>query len=266
MSYYVAEDGCRVAYEVVGSGHPMVLIPGLGGSGRFWSDVVPHLASKFEIVVVDHRGAWRSDRPSGSYSIETIAKDTVGILRSLGLGQAHIVGHSTGGLVAQAIALDHPEMVSSLVLSGTWASFDAQMTEMFRARAEVLERAGPAVYQRLTHALCFPAAYIEANADALERAVDEAALALEPIKVSLVRIAMLSRSSYVDRLGGLNVQTLVVAAQDDPLIPFAQSILLRDAIKTSRLERLDGSHFFPRVHPRRFAGLLLNFLEEVHAV
>jgi aminoacrylate hydrolase len=60
-----AADGCSLYYERTGSGPPVVLIPGLGGDGRFWGGVVAALKDRFDLVVVDHRGAGRSDRPAG---------------------------------------------------------------------------------------------------------------------------------------------------------------------------------------------------------
>jgi len=60
-----AADGCRIYYEVEGDGPPLVLIPGLGGSAGFWSDIARHLIAHFRVISFDHRGAGRSDRPLG---------------------------------------------------------------------------------------------------------------------------------------------------------------------------------------------------------
>src|SRR5690606_28198172 len=114
----------------------------------------------------------------------------------------------------------------SLTLSGTWASFDRQMIEMFRARADVLEFAGAEPYQRLTHALGYPAEWMAAHERDLASAVKSAEAVLSPRSVALQRIRMLERTDRSTELGSIQTPSLVIAALDDPLIPFSQSRLL----------------------------------------
>lgn len=252
-------DGCEIAYDVGAAGTPVLLIPGLGGSGTFWSPVTASLGAGFRWITFDHRGTGRSGRPLESYSIERIAADAVSVLDDAGFDKAHVVGHSTGGVVAQVLALDHAARVDRLVLSGSWARFDERMALLFGARAEVLEAAGPRTYQRLTHALGFPAEWIAGHRAELEQAVAEAPAALSPIAVALERIRMLARTDRSAELCDVATPTLVIGAPDDPMIPFYQSERLASSISGARLKRLAGSHFFPRVHPGRFAGMLRNF-------
>lgn len=70
-----AADGCQIYYERTGIGPTVALIPGLGGDGRFWSGVASRLADRFDLIIMDHRGAGRSERPNTPYSIATIADD-----------------------------------------------------------------------------------------------------------------------------------------------------------------------------------------------
>src|SRR5215213_2437653 len=121
MANFIAEDGCCIYYETIGeSGPRIVLIPGLGGDGRFWGGVIETLKVRYQLVVVDHRGAGRSDRPHGPYTVRQIAADVAGILTVTG-GAAHIVGHSTGGAVAQELALSHRMLGLSYTISSSWA-------------------------------------------------------------------------------------------------------------------------------------------------
>jgi aminoacrylate hydrolase len=167
MADFIADDGCRVHYETFGLAGPRIaLIPGLGGDGRFWSGVVEALKDSCRLVVTDHRGAGRSDRPARPYSIRRIAADVADILRETG-GAAHIVGHSTGGAVAQELALDHRELGSSYTISSSWARSDARFRALFAARAEILEAGLARTYQRLTHVFGYKPAYLEAHAERL---------------------------------------------------------------------------------------------------
>lgn len=261
MPTITAPDGCRIAFDVTGSGDALLLIPGLGGAAAFWEAIVPLLAKHNRVVAMDHRGAGRSDRPLASYSIEQIATDAVQLMDVLRIGRAHIVGHSTGGVIAQTLALDHPDRVNRLVISGSWAQFDARMALLFQARAEVLERAGPEVYQRLSHALGFPATWIGGHGAQLEAAIAAAGANLAPLEVALERIRMLARTDRSNDLARIAAPTLVIGAPDDPMVPFYQSEQLAAAILGARLERIPGSHFFPRVQPDRFASVVRDFLE-----
>lgn len=257
-------DGCRVTYDVSGQGEALLLIPGLGGAASFWNDIVPLFADRYRVIAFDHRGTGRSDRPEGAYSISRIAGDAIEILNAENIGAAHIVGHSTGGMVAQYIALDAPERVKTLIVSGSWEKPDARFTAMFEARLAVLREAGPRVYQKLTHAIGFPANFLDENKELLQRAVDNAAATLSPLAVAEARIEMLLTDDRSGDLPRITARTLVIGATDDALIPFSHSQKLAAMIPGARLAVIDGAHFFPRVYPVEYVSIVRQFLEEPH--
>lgn len=261
MRRVIMSDGCAIAVSDAGSGPAILFIPGLGGSGAFWSDIVPDFHPGFRTLVVDHRGAGGSDRPDMAYSIDLLAADMIGVLDRLGIPAAHVVGHSTGGVIAQTLAIDHPRRVERLVISGSWDAPDARFRLMFETRLQILLAAGPSVYQNLTHALGFPASWLETHREELESAVENAAVSLSPIAVAAERIRMLLTAGRADDLGRIGAKTLVVGAPDDALIPFSHSERLAAAIPGAELAAIEGAHFYPRVHPQRFAALVRRFLE-----
>lgn len=257
---HTAPDGCRIHYESAGRGGPRVLlIPGLGGDGRFWSGVAADLAGDHRLVIADHRGAGQSDRPAGPYSIATIANDMAGILATTG-GPAHVVGHSTGGAVAQVLALDHPELVESLVISAAWARPDARFVALFRARAALIEAGLAEAYQELTHVLGHEAAYLDHHDEALAEAVRLAPERLRPYPVTARRIMMLLDHDRLAELGRIQKPTLVVAAEGDQLIPLAMSAEIADAIPGATLACVPGAHFHPQSNPERLASLVRDFI------
>ena len=257
-------DGCRVTYDVSGQGEALLLIPGLGGAASFWSDIVPLLADRYRVIAFDHRGTGRSDRPEGAYSISRIAGDAIEVLKAENIDAAHVVGHSTGGMVAQYMAIDAPGLVKTLVISGSWEKPDARFRAMFEARLAVLREAGPRIYQKLTHAIGFPAGFLDENKELLQRAVDNAAAALSPLSAAEARIEMLLIDERSNDLSKITAPTLVIGATDDALIPFAHSRTLAAMIPGARLAVIDGAHFFPRVHPEQYAATVRRFLEETH--
>lgn len=108
-------------YEEQGQGTPLVFISGTGWSGEHWKlEQVPYFSTSYRVIVFDHRGCGRSDRPEGPYSTRQFAQDAVLLLRAIGVDSpAHLVGHSMGGRVAQWMAIDHPNTIRSLVLAAT---------------------------------------------------------------------------------------------------------------------------------------------------
>ncbi|WP_018390247.1 alpha/beta fold hydrolase [Ancylobacter sp. FA202] len=261
MPLMTTSDGCRVHFEVRGADGPdVVLIPGLGGDGRFWEPVAEPLEARFRLLIVDHRGAGRSDRPEGPYTIERIARDVVEIMDEAGWARAHLVGHSTGGAVVQTLALDSPERADRLVISGSWPGPDARFHALFEARLALLEAGRPDIYQAFTHVLGYDADWIAAHEPELNAAVGRAAQSLAPLSVAMARIRMLLAFDRAAELGRIRAPTLVLGARDDEMILFAQSERLARGIPGATLVAFDGGHFYPRTRADLFAQHVTDFL------
>jgi aminoacrylate hydrolase len=251
-----ASDGCALHYDVLGEGKPILLIPGLGGTASFWSGVAQLLSRSHRTIAVDHRGAGRNGRPEGRYSIGQIADDVLTVMNAENIGAAHVVGHSTGGAVAQTLAIDAPARVDKLVLSATWSHSDEHFRQLFQARLDVLLKAGPACYQRLTHVLGYTPDYLNAHAAELEKAVSQAATTLAPLSVAAARIRMLLEFDRAADLGRITKPCLVLGVTDDAVVPFHHSQHLAASIPGAELVAVNGGHFHPRTQPDRFADLL----------
>lgn len=115
-----AVEAVRLAHDVRGSGPPLVLLAGTGYAGATWGDaLVERLADRFTVVTLDHRGTGKTPGTDGDYSTRLFAADAIGLIDELGLGPAHVLGHSMGGRVAQWVAIDAPDRVRSLVLAAS---------------------------------------------------------------------------------------------------------------------------------------------------
>ena len=101
------------------AGPPIVLIPGLGADRRLFFKVIPLLAPLRQVIVLDPRGSGQSDKPRGDYSIEQMADDVAGLLGTLRVNSADIVGYSMGGKIALQLAAGRPELVDHLILGAT---------------------------------------------------------------------------------------------------------------------------------------------------
>lgn len=110
-----------VAYRMVGHGPPLVLLMGYGGTMRTWDPrFVDALGQRFEVVVVDNAGVGHTQALPSPVSIDAMAEQTSSLIRTLGLGKVDVLGWSMGGMIAQALAVLHPDQVKSLVLCATY--------------------------------------------------------------------------------------------------------------------------------------------------
>ena len=120
---YAASGGLRIAYELRGTMHRrrpwLVLIQGMGFDRLGWEPVLGKLRRRFRLVLVDNRGTGCSDRPAGSFGVADMAGDVIAVLDAAGVRRAHVMGVSLGGMVAQEVAITHPERVDGLVLACT---------------------------------------------------------------------------------------------------------------------------------------------------
>ena len=96
-------------WEITGTGDPVLLIHGLGLSGGAWWRTVDTLAPTMSVITFDHRGIGRSKSMMHAYTTEAMADDAVSILDALDIERVHVYGFSLGGMIAQQIALRHPD-------------------------------------------------------------------------------------------------------------------------------------------------------------
>lgn len=113
----VAEnDGTWISWRAYGEGEPVLMIMGFMGSSRAWFRLLPHIAERHRAIVFDNRGTGDSDRPAGLWTMDDLVRDAIAVLDATGAERAHVIGVSMGGMIAQHLALEHPERVRSLGL------------------------------------------------------------------------------------------------------------------------------------------------------
>ena len=163
----------NIYYESHGEGFPLLLVPGLGGTGNYWAPQIEALARTYRVITHDHRGTGQSTRSEIDYSVDQMTRDLMRLMDKLGVEKAHLVGHSTGGAIGQTMAIEHPDRVAGLVLYATWTKADPFMRRIFLARKTLALSAGVEAYIRATPIFLFPDWWINQNADAFADA-DEA--------------------------------------------------------------------------------------------
>ena len=248
-------------FDIQGKGHPVVLIAGLGGLGSFWQPVMERLSSSHMCITFDHPGMGLSP-PSKFHTIEHIANEVLMLLDKLGLASAHFVGHSTGGLVAQVLALDHPTRVDHIVMSATWARPDRRFRDLFETRRIVLERAGFAVYNAMGKLLAYPADWYESRV-ASDAQINFDATTDADLSTAVARINMLLGFDRAEELGRIRAPVLIVGSSDDALVPVNHSYDLALRLPQARMVELQGGHFLPQTQTELYvAALESHFLEQ----
>ena len=113
-------NGIKICYDIHGDGEPIILIHGFSDRKEHWRAQVGALSEDFKVIRMDNRGAGKSDRPDGKYTMEVYASDVAGLMTNLEIERAHIIGHSMGGMIAQNFAILYPDRVDKLILLNTF--------------------------------------------------------------------------------------------------------------------------------------------------
>jgi aminoacrylate hydrolase len=252
---------CSLYYERHGMGFPVLFVSGLGGFASFWQDQVAAFSKRFEVVTFDHRGFGRSDPSRIGYVVERLAEDVIALMNALGIACAHLVGHSTGGAMAQVLAIEHPERFASIVLSATWTRADAYFRRLFSLRKEILQRLGPGTYLQESTLLLFPSWWIARNNEKLRQFEAQQLATFASTEVVASRIDAMLAFDRTEDLGRIKLPTLVIGAEDDVLIPAYYAEELARVIPGAEIKIFPrGGHFLNQVRAREFNNAVLPFL------
>ncbi|MDX2224674.1 MAG: alpha/beta hydrolase [Rhodospirillaceae bacterium] len=246
-----------------GRGRPVLLIAGLGGRLAFWHRQVAPFAEKFRVVLHDHRGTGASTRSAITYSVAQMAGDVLKLMDALDVARADLVGHSTGGAIAQFLALHHPDRVGRIVLSASWAGPDPYFTQLFDLRLKVLVALGPAAYLADGILRGYAPAWLQTHPEVMTATAGERLASFPGVAIETSRIGAVMGHDLRARLPAVSARTLVICAEDDAITPLPYSRELARLIPGARLATLPmGGHFAPQVDPERYNRIVLAFLSE----
>lgn len=253
-----------IHYESFGQGEALLFIHGLGSSIRDWQQQIRHFSGHYRVIALDLRGHGRSDRPSGPYSSALFATDVAGLLRSLDVGPAHVVGLSLGGFVACQLAVDHADLVRSLVVVNSVPSLPRDTSrDRFRIATALLLRRlivrffGMRMLGRFLATKLFPRVdQTELRQTFIER------WAQNDKHAYLSSLATVSQWDLELRIGAITCPTCLIAGEHDffPL-PWKESFAKK--MPDARLVVIPRSgHFTPLDEPDRFNAAVMEFLSE----
>ncbi len=250
----------ELSYERAGSGPPLLMIMGMSGTFDHWNAAfLAELREDFETIVYDHRGVGASSRLEGPITIAQLAQDAAGLLAALELDSVHVFGISMGGMVAQELALAHPERIRALTLGCTYCGGEGSAVaseEVMRRLAEGMtsgdrERAIRTGWE-VNVSPEFAAddeAYARFKEIGMRRAV--------PVEVIMQQMRAITEHDTSARLPEIALPTLIMHGTLDQLLPVQNGHMIAGLIPDSRLEIFDGvGHMFFWEQPERSAELV----------
>ena len=253
--------GGTIAYETAGHGEPLVFVSGLGGTGRSWQPQLGAFGDRFRVVTYDQRGTGASDWLQRRFSVDQMTAELIGLMDALGIARAHLVGHSTGGAIAQSDAIEYPGRIGCVVMYATWTHCYPWFRRLFEARRRLYLDCGPELHQMFHPLFLYPPDYVNAHDAELDEERRRSLVDAPPVEISVARIdAILAFDRRAD-LHRIAAPTLVMAAQDDYITPSYHARALHAAIRGSELQVLEGGgHSLSRTRSDEFNRRVLDFL------
>ncbi|MBZ0297196.1 MAG: alpha/beta hydrolase [Anaerolineae bacterium] len=273
---YATSDGLRIWYECIAPEGPtrgtVLLLVGSGGSALDWPPkfVQTFVDAGYQTIRYDNRGTGISDRVQNwsrknSYSIVDMAGDATAVLDALNIPQAHLIGLSMGGMIAQEVAIAHPDRIASLTLLSTSGFIgDPDLPSLTSSylltsfakgipllKYRILGGERNLIKERLAKVIAF-IGYEDLDIRETAELVLYDLRKRSGVSISGVfqhQVAVTVSGSRYDRLKTLRVPTLVVHGTDDPIIPLAHGKKLVEIIPKAESLWLDGvGHALPYPH------------------
>ncbi len=267
---YKTIKGKNLFYEERGVGFPLLFGHSYLWDGAMWEPQVEVLSASYRCIVPDLWAHGRSELPpSVPYSVESMAADHWELAVALGLERFAMIGLSVGGMWGLHLALNHPDAVRALVLMDTFVGPEpADTRARFFQMLDTVEQAGaipPSLIEAIIP-LFFSPVTMKHNPEMVNRFKERLASIPSERISGLVGIGrgIFGRASVLDRLGEIQVPTLVIVGADDLSRPPHEAQQMAEAIPNARLEVIaEAGHISNLEQPERVTELIETFLRQV---
>ena len=268
-NHSIAETGSvpvgdiNISYRIMGQGEPIVLIMGYGSTMDMWDPIfLDNLSTKYRVIIFDNRGMGNTTAPPGNFSIAQFANDTAGLMTTLGIKKAHILGWSMGSFMAQELAIRHPERVNKIILyAGDCGGKEAVMPSPEVLKDLANNAGSPEERGMRLLGLLFPTEWLSKQPAFYKWFPIPKETSL-PENIERQAQAIAAWPGAFDRLGSIESPTLVVTGTEDVIAPPENAFILAQRITDSWLVQFNGAgHGLMYQYPDRLAKIVGDFIE-----
>lgn len=230
----------RIHWESFGEKEPLLLISGVSGGTWSWEESIEAWSPHFRVIVFDNIGAGRSSKPNRPYTIEEMADHAAAVLDAAGVTRAGVAGLSMGGMIAQKLALRHPDRVHRLVLGCTHCGGSKRIPPNPNVIQQFANNKGLSpeeiIDKNLT--LLVTPQFLKSGSGALKRYKERLLKApIQPDYALKRQLDAIGGFDACERIGNIQVPTLILTAEHDMLVPPENgrllSIHIPDAVEKS---------------------------------
>jgi 3-oxoadipate enol-lactonase len=249
-------------YKLEGDGEDtIVLVNGLADDLETWVlQVDDFLAAGYRVLRFDNRGIGASSKPAGPYSSRMLADDAKALADSLGITGFHLMGVSMGGMIAQEYALAYPADLRSATFACTYTAPGPFCSRMFAMWADMAPVLGVPFVMRDVTLWAFTVPFFEQRTAELEEFEMAMRYMDQPVHAYLAQLAVIQAHDTTSRLGEITTPSLVLAGEEDILIPVALSRRIHEGIPGSEWATTRGGHGCIWEHPAEFNRTYLDFV------
>ena len=262
----IVQGNRRIYYESHGEGYPLVMIRGLGSNADHWYAQVPDLSGHYRVITFDNRGIARSTDPGGPFTIPDMAEDTIRLMNALRIEQAHVLGLSLGGMIAQEMAIRHPERIKGLILVVTLCGGPHQVVAEDAVREKLLRMVfeGSADARIKAIEVFFAPRTINERLQIVQAYAEVSMKHPAGLEILQRQYEAVARHDTYDRLDRIKAQTLVLTGEEDMLIPPGNSEILAERIPGAELRVIPGGgHQIMIEQPQACNRAIVAFLQKV---
>lgn len=241
----VEANGIKINYEERGEGPPLLCIMGITAPGGVWEPHVDEWSKHFRCIMPDNRGVGETDKPEGPYSSEMMADDCAALMDALGISEAMVVGCSMGSIIAQQLALRHPQKVSKTILMCTWARCDNFARGVFEHMEAIKANLAANDFMKYIQLLIFDKPFWDneetyaAINEGQEAAVEDENP--QPLHGLIAQSEACKNHNTLDRLGDITCPVLVIGGVNDRFTPKWMADEVHAALPYSELHLYENS-------------------------
>jgi pimeloyl-ACP methyl ester carboxylesterase len=274
---FVDINGVKKCYEIEGEGDPIVLVHGFGGKKEDWVGQFGPLSEKFKVIRFDNRGAGKSARRNGPYTMEVFADDIKGLMDYLEIEKAHVIGWSLGGMIVQNFALKYPECINKIIMINTNYGFPDEIgVEVYKNsrlnEIEVLNEDPEKSFWDATVTSYHRSFRKQMKADpkkkfhdlwSVEDLIKEKTIDPPTPEDVEAQAAALNTHDTFGRLGEIKNETLLIAASHDRFMPKFIMAEMQERIPNSMLKVIDkAGHGSPLSRAPEVNKIIIEFLQK----